>query len=130
MKYGRVGDYLILISWVWNFRPAIERPGLESQRSRKRHFFHRKIFKFFKILFNIIVKIYDVHFKNLLYILKVYWTVMHSITLVTTHIITIILNNLQLEPQVQTLLKVKYNFSNHFSPCKVKEAITEPVPVM
>ena len=31
-----------------NFRPAIERPGLESQRSRKRHFFHRKIFKFFK----------------------------------------------------------------------------------
>ena len=31
-------------------RPAIERPGLESQRSRKRHFFHRKIFKFFKIL--------------------------------------------------------------------------------
>ena len=26
-----------------------ERPGLESQRSRKRHFFHRKIFKFFKI---------------------------------------------------------------------------------
>ena len=26
-------------------RPAIERPGLESQRSRKRLFFHRKIFK-------------------------------------------------------------------------------------
>ena len=30
---------------------VVERPGLESQRSRKRHFFHRKIFKFFKILF-------------------------------------------------------------------------------
>ena len=29
-------------------RPAIERPGLESQRSRKRLFFHRKIFQFFK----------------------------------------------------------------------------------
>ena len=26
-------------------RPAIERPGLASQRSRKRHFFHRRIFK-------------------------------------------------------------------------------------
>ena len=53
-------------SWMWKFFkiftqkksievlyyllyiPAIERPGLESQRSRKRHFFHRKIFKFFK----------------------------------------------------------------------------------
>ena len=35
--------------------PAIEGPGLESQRSRKRLFFHRKIFKFFNnyiILFN------------------------------------------------------------------------------
>ena len=30
------------------FRKKIIRPGLESQRSRKRHFFHRKIFKFFK----------------------------------------------------------------------------------
>ena len=31
---------------------ALERPGLESQRSRKRHFFHRKIFKFFKYFLN------------------------------------------------------------------------------
>ena len=53
--YGQIKNFselkkvlLKLISWVWNFWPAIERPGLESQRSRERHFFHRKIFKFFK----------------------------------------------------------------------------------
>ena len=33
----------------WRFRLRWDSsPGLESQRSRKRHFFHRKIFKFFK----------------------------------------------------------------------------------
>ena len=29
--------------FLWEIRPTIERPGLESQRSRERLFFHRKI---------------------------------------------------------------------------------------
>ena len=44
----------LYIHWYINLlqinRPAIERPGLEKQRSRKRLFFHRKIFKFFKYI--------------------------------------------------------------------------------
>ena len=42
-------------------RPAIERPGLESQRSRKRHFFHRKIFKFFKYYLNYYIGNFTLH---------------------------------------------------------------------
>ena len=44
-------EYFFIINYS---RPAIERPGLESQRSRKRLFFHRKIFKFFKYFFIIV----------------------------------------------------------------------------
>ena len=75
---SKVGTYEQVVE---SSRPAIERPGLESQRSRKRHFFHRKIFKFFKILFNIIC---DIHFETLLYIFKVYQTVIHSSTFGTS----------------------------------------------
>ena len=41
--------YNIILSFSKKLLPAIERPGLESQRSRKRLFFHRNIFKFFNI---------------------------------------------------------------------------------
>ena len=44
-----LSHYAIKINY-FSSRPAIERPGLESQRSRKRLFFHRRIFKFFKYL--------------------------------------------------------------------------------
>ena len=41
---------LFILSYLFiQIRQAIERPGLESQRSRKRLFFHRKIFEFFNI---------------------------------------------------------------------------------
>ena len=53
-----------MIKFGESSRPAIERPGLESQRSRKRLFFHRKISNSLK-LFNVIVIICDVHIKTL-----------------------------------------------------------------
>ena len=72
-------------------------------------------------LFNIIVIICDIDFETLLYISKLYRTLVHFLTFGTSQIITIISNNHQLVYMSQFSSKVEWSFFNYFSPCTFGE---------